>query len=110
MGRSTYLNFNKSELIDIILEMEDKLSEVRHVEDAQKATISELPFVAIGALPNENGEFCLVKVAFDTKLGAQVKSIDNLNTKDQQILSYHAMKVLGNIVRKAAGDKYVDEI
>lgn len=99
---------SKKELLDIIVELEQKLKEVQHIEKQVTAELTDLTKNAIGLVKDEDGFYSLVKIKFDNeKNAAAIDKLDRIETRDEAIVAYKINKfVQEEIIRKARGGKY----
>jgi hypothetical protein len=104
-------NYNKKELAEKVLELMEKLEEMKGVEAQAGASLETLQSgsPAIGLHKLEDGTFQLIKIVYDLKQNAAAIIGSETLDKDQQIAGYKLQQyAIEKIFMKARGGKYVD--
>lgn len=101
-------NYNKKELAEKLVELTEKLEEMKGVELQANASVETLKSgaPAIGLHKREDGVFQLVKIVYDLKQNAAaiIELVDF--DKDHQIAAGKLVKEAGEVFSKASGLNY----
>lgn len=101
-------NYNKKELADKVVELSEKLEEMKEVESQVNASVDTLRqgSPAIGLNKKDDGTFQLVKIVYDlSQNAAAIIELVDLD-KDQQIAAGKLVKEAGDVFAKASGSIY----
>lgn len=101
-------NYNKKELSEKVVELSEKLEEMKTVEKQAGASLETLKSgaPAIGLNKKEDGTYQLVRIVYDLEQNAAAISEIVDYDRDQQIAAGKLIKEAGEVFTKATGSKY----
>lgn len=107
-AESLVTHYSKKELADKVVELSEKLEEMKTVEAQVKASVDTLKSgsPAIGLNRRQDGTFELIKIVYDLSQNAAAIIEKVPLEKDSQISAGKLIKEAGDIFTKASGNAF----